>query len=244
METHQAEIMELLGQWKSQADIIKIMYDKYNYRIHPKYMIQYYQENQEKVDKMRNEWKDNIENMDVVHKRGRLEKLVYILKTQMEKYEEGKEYSINRSRECRAVIEQIRKEVEGDKISIDVNGSIDINASIMMNQTIQQLTRKVNIGEWIVALVAAKRGLNPTTFMHDLATGFYAAHNGFAGKPKEGGGVKYPSELLYNWEEIGEKHNNPKKDDDIEDAVEVRENEKGDLRAKMMKIMSARIPKK
>ena len=88
---------------------------------------------------------------------------------------------IELSKELRAIIEQIRKEVKGEEIKLTVDGRIDINATIQANQTLHEFLQKLPINMIVIGLTAAKQGLNPASLIASLGNSYYSKFNGFAG---------------------------------------------------------------
>lgn len=233
-------IIELLGQYKNKDEVKKIIYDCYGVEITDHKINQVKLKSLDKIDKLKSEWEDNYDEFSVSRKKGRIERLVYLLQTQTEEYKRANTAPVSRSKEIRETLEQIRKEIEGDKLKIDINGNIDINASIAMNMNVMQITQKVSINSLIIGLVAAKRGLDPTALMASLTNSYYKVYNGF--NPAVEGGqqeMTYPSTLInnYDWEKIRMIHEN---NDHIEEAKIIEEsptNTAIDMKQKLMEMM-------
>ena len=137
---------------------------------------------------------------------GRVESLSYLFNEIMNLFKETK--NIKYSSEVRAIIEQVRKEIKGDEIRLTVDGKIDITASIQANRTIQELNRIIPINLFVVSLIAAKKGIEPTSIMAQLSYSFYNKWNGFAQSAEEGEKIILPSEYVqgYDWAEIERKN--------------------------------------
>ena len=242
IDTLSTLIIELLGQFKTIEEIQQIVFQTHGVNVTEYKIKTTLIKNQDKIDKLKSAWEGEIDNFSVSRKRGRIERLVYLLQTQTDQYKKSDTFPVVRSQEIRAILEQIRKELEGDKIKIDINGNIDINASINMNMTLQQITSKVALNSFIVGLVAVKQGIDPLKLMHSLQNSYYKDYNGFTNgdmnKP-----MTYPSDLInnYDWNLIAEKH---KDDDKIQEAVVVEEKptqEVIDLKQKLKDMLAKKI---
>jgi hypothetical protein len=240
IEPLETTIIELLGQFKTKDEIKKIIYDYYTIEITDHKINNIKVKYLDKIDKLKSEWEGSFDEFSVTRKRGRIERLVYLLQTQTAQYTTSNTFPVVRSVEIRAILEQIRKEIEGNKIEFDIKGNIDITASINMNMSIQQITQQVSINSFIVGLVAAKRGIDPTKLMHSLTNSYYKSLNGFTpgGENQE---LSYPSNLInsYDWNRIEELHKDGNRE--VEEAQIIEETPTPvaiDLKTKLLEIMS------
>ena len=244
LEPYAAEVMELFGQWKSVTEVKKELYERWGYDISANKISKFKTINRDKIDKLRTEWESSYDDFDVARKRGRIERLAFLARTQMDKYQENNSHSVTHSREIRAIIEQIRKEVEGDRLAIDINGNIDVNTTINMNLSVQRLTQKVSINAFVVSLVAAKRGIDPIKLMGKLTTSFYNQYNGFTNMKDTTGEPEYPSNLIqtYDWNEIGKMHERGEviEYEVVEDEVVEDEAAIDSVKSKMMNMLASK----
>ena len=233
------EMLELFGQWKSCEEVKKIVEEEWGYFVTIPKLREFSNANKERIKELREKWEADYADFDVAKKRGRIERLAYLIKTQLDKYQE-KEHSVVHSREVRALLEQIRKEVEGDHITLDVVQKYDAGQIMMMNRTIDEITRKVNINSFIVSMVAAKKGLDPMKFMNRLQCSYYSRYTGYGKeRAEEQEEINYPSKLVYNWTEIEQKHSKPEdKKGEYFDYEEV--NHENDLRKKLTEYLQER----
>lgn len=217
-------IVELLGQFKTNEEIIKVVFETFGVMISTNKIKSIKTKNLDKVNKLKSEWEGSYDEFSVTRKRGRIERLVYLLHTQTEQYKQSNTYPIPRSKEIREIIKQIKDEIEGNKIAIDINGTIDVTSTINMNMNLQQLTQRVSLNSFIVAMVAMKRGIDPTKLMNQLQNSYYKAYNGFSQMtPIEADKMIYPSNLIntYDWAAIEAKHKDDK--DEVEEVQVIDE---------------------
>jgi hypothetical protein len=137
---------------------------------------------------------------------GRIESLSYLYSELLKVFDKNK--SVRYAAEIRSIIEQVRKEVKGDEIRLTVDGKIDITATVQANRTLQELNQKMPIQMFIVSLVAAKKGINPSMLMSQLGNSFYANYNGFNELVGSDEDMKLPSHFInnYDWNEISQQH--------------------------------------
>ena len=206
-ETYWAVVLEEAGKFKTNAEIRKTVKDTYGIELTDNRLATFRKDNRDKVDKLKSEWEGAYDDFGITRKRGQVERLAYLLSTQLEKYKENDIYSTARSREIREIIKDIRVTVEGNKLQIDINGQIDITATVNMNMTLQQISQRVAVNSFIIGMVASKRGLSPEGLMSDLMTSYYRSWNGFS-PPGQAEEIVYPSNLInsYDWNAIKAKH--------------------------------------
>ena len=214
-------VVEMIGKYMNQAEVRQELIENHGYNATLNQISRIKQANKDKIEALRAEWTGDISDIHLTHKRSRIEQLCWLAKTQAQKYKDN-DYSVTYSRELRAIMDQIRNEVEGQRISLDVNGNININATLTMNMTIQQLMSKISVNNLVLAMTAAKRGLDPTHFMNQLTASYYRDFNGFNQNISRNSDPDYPSELIsqYDWNAIELMH----KDSKIQD-IEVLEEE-------------------
>lgn len=240
------EIIELLGRWKTVEETTRICNEEWGYPATVPKIREIRNANIEKIDKLRNDWVDSYQDFDIAKKRGRIERLAYLAKTQMDKYNNNN-HRTEYSKEIRAILDQVKKEVEGDHLSIDINGNIDITQTVNMNMSIRDIAGKLNLQSMIIGQVAAKKGIDPQKIMNKLANSYYSSMNGFNGKPLQNKeSMVYPSDIIYNWNEIEEKHksNNIESESNFieyEEVTEEQEETKRDILATLLEKKKATI---
>jgi hypothetical protein len=220
-------IIEFCGQWKTNEEVVKEVYKQHEYSITTRKVAEVRMSHKDEITKLQNEWAAKYEDMDIAKKRGRLERLAYLIATNTDEYKKDNKYSIERSKEIRALIEQVRKEVEGEKLSVDINGNINITATMNLNLSLQVLSSKVSVNSFIIALVAMKRGIDPMKLQNELMTSYYQNYAGYKQINHGQFQKKYPSNLIntYDWDVIAKVHENDEKEEDqpIEEAIIVEE---------------------
>jgi len=211
----ESEILELFGKWRTMDEVYDYIREEWGYQCSHAMVRNFYHRNRAKITELRNKYEISYNDLAVTKKTSRIERLAFLLHEITDKFSENK--NINYSREIRAILDQVKKEVEGDEIKLNVQGKIDVNATVAVNRSLVDLIRKVPINNMVVAMVAAKRGLDPVKFMGQFTNSFYKNHNGFSPFLDKGAGdgkVDLPSNIIYDWAEIERKHRN----DPIEEA--------------------------
>jgi len=200
-----AEVIDLYGKFYSGEEIVRIIQDKWNFYIKPVELTEFYNKFKDKIERKRADYVLSGKETRLATDAGRMEVLTKIAWEMEGRFDKSK--SIEVSKELRATLEQIRKEVKGEELRLTIDGKIDINATIQANQTVQIALQKLPINMIVIGLTAAKQGINPAFLIASLANSYYAKFNGFnkMSDPKD---IQLPGQFIkaYNWEEIRMKN--------------------------------------
>lgn len=205
------QILELFGQWYTVDEVFKTVVHDWGYEeITRDELYKFSVANKLKIAKLREKWENGFNDHFITKKRGRIQTLSYLLQTQSELYK-TEHYPLSRSREIRGIVEQVRKEIEGDKIALEINGQINIDLTLQLNKSMKKIAQQLSINRIIVGLVAARMGTNPERLITMLERSFYSKYNGFKGvlkETEEQDPLYHPSKLIYDWQMIEHKHKN------------------------------------
>lgn len=213
ISTKYEELMDLFGKWLTLAEVYNVVKNEWGYHwISKKELNDFRVKNQDRIEIIRTEWESKSDHFYLAKKRGRVEQLGYLFHTQREKYEDS-DHNSNYSKELRAILDQIRKEIEGEKISIDINGNINIDATINANKSLKQVYSEISVNNMVIGLIAAKKGINPAGLIKDLSESIYNEYNGFKGVLADGEQQDLsmlPSNMLYDWQRLEQLHKEKK----------------------------------
>jgi len=219
------EILQLFGALHSLEEVYGIMRDQMGTPVSMTQLKNFYQRNYEKIERMRMEYESHMtDDIPLTKKRSRLDKLSYLFHLWFKRFKDAP--TVEKSREIRAVLTDIKKEVEGERLILDVTGKIDIDLTVQANQSLRSSLAQIPLNSMIVGLVAAKAGLNPANVMHKLNKSYYSRMSGYGEdgvSPQEGLDVR---DLIYNWDEIKQKHDNGVTDAEVieEDKPSIKGN--------------------
>lgn len=198
LEDHTTQILELLGQDYSVAEVHKIFKDK-NVNIAYPVLLKFAKRNEEKVRELKNIWREGIDDVSISIKRSRLEKLNYLLNDLLQHYERATPLSkITYSKEIRGILDQARKEVEGEEVKLTINGRIDIEATISTYLNQHNILRDLTIHQIVISRVAARLGIPSGAIIDRLAFSFYSKFNGFNSNKDLSTKILYPSAVNYD----------------------------------------------
>lgn len=176
----------------------------------------FYLKHQKEIEQEREKFKASYLDVRLGIKRSRLEELTFLYSFQKDRFHERP--SNETYRLLLTTLESIRKEAEGDRLTID--GKLDISYEVNIQQHLQaEVFRTMNLKEIILGRVAAKMKISPVKLIFSLNQSYYKKFSNVLGDfdEGEGGQVVYPSQLSYDFERIGRAQQ--QLDDDIEDAV-------------------------
>lgn len=197
-----SELIELFGRFYTDQEVYQIVTKKWGYDINKSAITRFKQKYVEDIKRRQDIYTKDFSDIKLGHKRNRLEELTYLYRTRKKRYVDAN-YNREDGKEMRNLLEQIRKEMEGDRINLDGNIKLQIGVQIEM-QIHEQLMQEVSIKQLIVSRVASRLNVNPVILLERMMTSFYAERTGFAKPDRDLDDIEpvYPSELLYDFETL------------------------------------------
>lgn len=168
--------------------------------------------NKKQLSEFRNHYSDIISDKIQHHKRSFADLRLGIKKSRLEElcwlYSEMKrDYKSNRSvkfvEQMRGVLQDIRKEIEGDKIVVE--GNLDINIEASVNEHLQnEVLKNISLRDLIIGRVAARTNQNPALLVYYLTKSYYNKFSGTTGpiQDAEYEEIRYPNEAGYDFDMI------------------------------------------
>ncbi|MBW3021686.1 hypothetical protein KY328_02100, partial [Candidatus Woesearchaeota archaeon] len=200
------ELIDLLGKFWTEQEVVRHLKEKYN-AVMPQMEVKHFKKKHAKaIDEAKSKYIVNNRDFKVAHEAGRLE----VINEQLSHWlhEHKRQPSDRVSRLIMLCLEQARKEIKGNELKLEVDGTININATLHAKENLQTIFQDVNINTLILAKVAAKAGKNPLMIAHSLETSYYSKFNGFNGVPNFDEKPESPVNLIkqYNWSELEGLH--------------------------------------
>jgi hypothetical protein len=217
----EADCVELLGKMFTPIEVVQILGEEYGMTVLEKDVENILKRCLVEVEKRREEYRNKVVDVRLYNKRSRLEELGWMYSRMRQRYvllDSAVAYNA-----MLRTLEQIRKEAEGDTITI--NGAIDVNVEVEIQQHIQQeIYKTVNLKEIILGRVAARMGYDLPKLIAGLHNSYYSKFIQISGNFDEDAVMSYPSSSQYDFNDIAKKVNT----NEIEDvkAEEVTETEK------------------
>lgn len=197
------EIVEMFGRMFRIEDIRQILVEDYDIYVSSTWLNKFKSKHRELISEKIDIYRNSIDSLRLTYKRSRLEELTDIY--YIEKSEYRRVPQTQRALNMTRILNQIRQEVEGNNLTINLKHEIDLRATVNEHLAKEAL-KKVSIQQVILARVAAKNGLNPLTLQTSLANGYYSKLQKAidTGSLDEIDSFAYPSERNYDIMEMEE----------------------------------------
>lgn len=243
-----AEIIDYFGRMYTTKEVLKIINEDWGIRYDSlKRLEEFRAKHTKTINEKIEKYRMSHHDIRLSTKRSRLEELTDLFREQKDKYK--KTTSDSSLKLVLNIIEQIRKESEGDRLTIE--GKVDVNYEVNIQRHLrEEVFSTMNIKEIILGRVSARMGVNPIKLIHSLNQSFYAKFSNVLGdydSDEASEEMVYPSQMNYDFERIGKRQ--AAIDRNVEEAVVEDEEEtkinRDDDRAKSIKeIMLAKLKDK
>lgn len=209
LEIKKAEILEMFGSYYSFEEIHKKLIEDTGINLEISNLRVFHSKYRLEIEKLQSDYDKNIGTIGITKKRSRLEQLDYMIRKIRQEFDNtsGKNL-LPYSKEIKGLLEQARKEVEGEKLHLNVDGSINISATIESIKSIEDLYADLNFNQLLVAMMAKQQNVNPLLMHHKMLTSYYSKYTGFNKDTFDMNEViDYPSKLItgMGWEGIRDK---------------------------------------
>lgn len=203
-----SQIIELAGREYTSAEIHRQILKEGREGLEYSDVLTFIKRNEDKIREVRNKFRENYTDLSLTVKRSRLEKLNLILNHLLNDFDNSKNFSsrVVISKEVRGILEQARKEVEGDEIKLTVSGRIDIEATINNHISESKLLQGLTLQQIVISRVATRIGISSQFLLDKLAKGWYSKFNGFRKNADITTKPIYPTEIKYDILDLEDKN--------------------------------------
>ena len=200
----ETDIIELLGRMVTITEVVQRLGEENGAVVTEKDVKKVFKEHIVEIEKLREEFRNKVTDVGLYNKRARLEELAWMYGKMKNRF------NVNNSSEAYnsmlRTLEQIRKEAEGDILT--VNGVVDVNIEAQIQEHIQQeIYKTINLKEIILGRVAARMGYDPAKLIAGLHNSYYAKFVQISGDFEEDAEMVYPSSQAYDFTQIEMKAN-------------------------------------
>lgn len=216
-ENRKEELLEYFGRMFTVEEVIKIVNDSWGLPVGKSTLYAFKVKYAEEIKKRIDVHQVSFHNIRLGVKKSRMEELSEIYRRQKEIWEEGEKRDDLRI--VLNILEQFRKEAEGDRLTIEGKVDVKYEQNIQVH-LMKEVFATTNLKEIILGRVAAKMGINPIKLITSLQNSYYKQHSNVLGdfdENESNGDLPYPSQLNYDFERIGK--NFLLRDKQIEEAV-------------------------
>lgn len=193
------DVVELLGRMFTVNEVVKIMREENGIDVTLDDVKRVLKQHIAEVEKKRDEFRNKIQDVRLYNKRPRLEELSWMYSKMKTRY-----IALNSMDAYNAMLrtlEQIRKEAEGDVLTI--NGAVDVNVELTLQKHIQdEIYKTVNLKEIILSRVASRMNYDVHKLISGLHNSYYAKFVHISGDFDENAEMHYPSDTPYDFTKI------------------------------------------
>lgn len=215
------DIITLLGRMFSINEVVKILVEDNGLVVTTAQVKDIMARNLVIIERKREEFRNKVTDVRLYNKRPRLEELAWMYSKMKMRY-----ITLNSVEAYNAMLrtlEQLRKEAEGDILS--VRGAIDVNLNVELQAHIQkEILKTINLKEIILGRIAARMNYDCDKLIAGLHNSYYNKFVQISGDydPNAENDMQYPSLVNYDFAEIERK--NAERDDVVDiQAQEVTE---------------------
>jgi hypothetical protein len=197
------ELIDYFTRYFSVHEVLRIVKEDWSFnRCERSDIESFYKEYREEIKAAQEEYKNSIDEIRLVYKRSRLDELLDLYNDRRLIYIKQRKQSDYRL--LLMTLEQVRKEVEGERVTVDAAFKVQLEKEATVHQ--EEIMRTLPIKMMILSLVAGRAGQNPQLLMSKLAESYYAKYTGYSGQIKayDGDDITFPSEFIYNMDEMRE----------------------------------------
>lgn len=196
------ELLEYFGRMFTTEEVVKIINEEWAIPVQIKEIHKFRVKYSEEIKAAQEKFRASHSDIRLGVKRSRLDELTFLYGRAKEKYVDKGTNELHKL--CLSTLEQIRKEAEGDRLTID--GKIDVTYENNIQEHLrQEVFRTLNLKEIILSRVSARMNVNPVKLIHSLNASYYKKFSNVLGdfNPEDKDDLAFPSQMNYDFERIG-----------------------------------------
>jgi hypothetical protein len=220
LDPKKAELIAVFGKYNTVAEAHKIVTTNWNLDVSYATIERFRLENLEIIQSEQDKYVKDWSGLKLVYKKSRLDEYSGLYEDRKIRYEET--HHRDDYRLLLQTLEAIRKEIEGDRLTVD--GSVELNVQQTISIHVQQdILRNLNILEFIIARVAVRMGKSTSFLMERLEKSYYSKFTGIIqpDNNRDTDEIFYPSRELYDFNKI-KTANEALSIQDVQPIVEVK----------------------
>jgi len=195
------ELIELFGRMFTIDEVFVMCVEDWGLPVNKKMLSEFRNHYAEIIADKINHHKKSFADLRLGIKKSRLEEFCWIYAELKKDYKKTRQ--VKMIEQMRGVLQDIRKEIEGDKIIIE--GNLDINIEASVNDHLQnEVLKNLSIRDLIIGRVAARVGSNPALLVYYLTKSYYAKFSGTTGPIEDTAyeTIQYPNDAGYDFDMI------------------------------------------
>ena len=207
LELRKAEVLEMFGMYYGPEEVHKKLVEESGLLVNVASIRRFQTKYRQEIERLQMDNEKEYDMVGVARKRSRLEQLDHVLRRLRQEMDgaDGTKM-LPFVRELIKVLEQARKEVEGEKVHMTVDGQIDINMTMESLKSVEDLYCDINFMAMLIARVAPRLRVNPLLLQYRLVNSWYAKHTGMRPNDSIMDEIPdYPSRIILNWDDLKAK---------------------------------------
>jgi len=227
-----SELIELFGRMYTVKEILTMI--KIDWKvtgISEVSLRQFYNSNSEEILRLQEKHKNDYSHLRLTSKTSRIEELTYLYQKLKRKYETSENREDHKA--LLSTIDSIRKEVEGEKLTIQ--GDLNIQLQQDVNHHVRsELMKTIALKEIILSRLSSRIGISPMKLISSLSDSHYAKLNRLIGDTidVEHEEIEFPSLQPYDFDVIKRKQEEKKKEEAEEKEREKVEKQAAEIQNK------------
>jgi hypothetical protein len=201
LDPRKAELIELFGKFHTVEDIHEIVTTKWGYQLNIATLKAFRLRHLSDIQARQEEVKRDPSHIRLGYKPMRMEELSFMHKVRKDIYSTNP--SIANEKQLQSILDQIRKETEGEVSTVNIKGEITVQTlldPVMRKQMLQQMS----VLDIVIGRVAARLKRNPQFLIQRLNTSMYSKFSGMA--TEQAADLEatpiYPSQYIYDFDKI------------------------------------------
>lgn len=205
LSPYEDDIIELLGRMFTVGEVMQIMGEQHGIAVLEEDIKGVLKKSIVEIERRREEFRNKLADVRLYNKRPRLEELTWMYSKMKNRY-----ITLNSTDAYNSMLrtlEQIRKEAEGDILS--VNGVLDVNIEVSIQNHLQkEILKTINIKEIILGRVAARMNYDVKKLVAGLHNSYYAKFMTLTDEYDPSATVvEHPSTMPYDFTKIEKEAN-------------------------------------
>jgi len=207
LEARKAEVLELFAMYYSVDEIHKKLLTETGLQLNIASVHRFYKKYRIEIERLQLDYDSEYGTIGISRKRSRLEILDIMLRRIRSEFDKASgKHMLPYAKEMKNILEQARKEVEGEQVHLNVDGTINITATIESAKSVEQLYSDINFMNLLISRVAARMRINPMVLNYQLTNSWYAKFTGIKRNDSLMHEVPdYPSKIILNWDNLQKK---------------------------------------
>lgn len=197
-----AEMLELYGRMFTPVEVHEVVVRDFGMMISLEAVVKFREKHLEEITARIESFQRDFKDIRLAIKRGRLEELVYLYQRTKNKHlvtdnNADREFLLK-------LLEQVRKETEGDVLKIEGSFEHKVEASINLHLK-EEVLDTINLTQIILGKVASRMNIAGFSLIKQLNDSYYAKFNGMVDDvvlDSEYGELTYPSAHNYDFDAI------------------------------------------